>query len=130
VSQVETLQARIRDLEDELSYAKAELSLSAERDRVARLQMTFAISPAQGRVLLRLYKARGSVVSHEAVIHCASPDPEEVGSNLGKAQVCYLRRKFGRELITSVWGVGYALTPEGLEKVQAILDPQPAEAAA
>ena len=70
-----------------------------------------ALTPAEFDVLLALARAAGTVVSKHRLARALNPLGEDIDFNTIEVHIHHLRKKLGNELIRTVRGVGYLLTP-------------------
>ncbi len=82
-----------------------------------RVRIRLGVTPAQARVLLRLYQANGDVVLADDLMDVCSGH-WDVSPAVLKVQISNTRRKIGRDAIPVVWGRGYRLSVGGLETVR------------
>lgn len=123
---------RIAELEDEIRCLKRELALSTDEREVAIISEHFRSvngegRPAVARMISYLYGTRGRPVHWLALLEAVPPRYERTESldradNLVRVWISCARKYLGRDAITTVHGVGYRLSPSGLETVSAILN--------
>lgn len=121
--------ARCDDLEEQVAYLTSELGLQVRTDAIARLRLALraatpvhhgALSCAQ--MLAALYAADGRPLSRYQILEAVpSPSDRDRDAKIVDVWVCAARKALGRELIANVWGQGYQLSPEGMERVAYIV---------
>jgi hypothetical protein len=111
---IEELRTRVAVLEFELARYTG-----IRETAVDRLMKHFAIPHARARVLEYLSR-RGLKLKDDIAAGCLSPDGL---SSSGDVYIHNLRRAIHPIEITTIWGRGYELRGEHLEKVRAIIAP-------
>lgn len=119
---------KLRDLKIENANLKNDITILANGNFEADVQRKWNLTRQRVEILMILYRARGRTVTHDFIhrnmaqcgFHTTRDDtlPELV-----KVQVCHLRRALGRDAIETVWGHGYALSPEMVAAIDAMRTP-------
>jgi len=111
------MQERIAELEEENAYLRGELGLtdtSAQRAILRRAGLTGAMAA----LMTALHCANGRTLSVLQILDAMGTTAEP---KIVAVQVSKLRAKWGREVIETVWGCGYRITPAGVAKYEAAL---------
>jgi DNA-binding response OmpR family regulator len=106
--------------------AELQMMVGSTDDRpIWALRRAYKLTANEASVLLKLYRGKGSTV-RENTLHNARLVERNVGKEqdwpVVKVLICKLRKKLGKSMILNDWGVGYALSPEGMRLVQEALD--------
>lgn len=115
------------ELEGEVLYWRDEFGMIADEKALSRVQEAFDLAPTAARYLVVLRQANGRPLSRWW-LDDEVPSKQGRDSNATSVYVCILRRALGYGAIETHWGRGYALTPEGIAKVDAALNPTRAAA--
>lgn len=113
-------------LREQVAYLRSELGDMVTANEARALRRAIYMEPKQALILLRLYHARGRVVTHFQLAETLGPDGTY---NAVKVHLSRLRKLFGVDLVENVYGRGYALTARGLEMIGAALEQPHARAA-
>ena len=94
----------------------------------AEVQRHWKLTPQRVEILMMLYRARGRTVAHDFIhrnmAQCGfHTTRDDTLPDLVKVQVCHLRRALGKDAIETVWGHGYALSPEMVAAIDAMRAP-------
>jgi len=127
---------RCEELEERVAWLESELGLQRAADVFAKIR---AAMPAvvhgnlRGRatgLVTALYKAEGRTMTSYQIMEAlpALSGIDERDPGIVKVWVCAARKTLGRDSIETVWGRGYRMTPAGLARVKAILEPERAAA--
>lgn len=112
------LTERIVWLEDELGWRK-------DHGRLLALKQAFGLTPKESAILSILYSANGlPVPRHRLETATMAPDDEDdriYVHRLVSVYIVRMRKKLGFEAIDTLRSRGYALSPEGLAKVNGVL---------
>lgn len=115
--------SRCDELRERVAWLEAELGLRGEAEALDALNMAFGLARGVAQIVMRLYRAKGHLVTkamlEEAIDHkFASDEPcrKFVEVYIGRA-----RRALGFAAIRTAPGLGYAMQPEGLGRIDAIL---------
>lgn len=114
---------RIADLEAELSLYRVDEGLeealqNAFRRESAERGHSGNYSGWASKCAAALYRARGRTLSRLTLLDRINPDLEASCVSVAVVQV---RKMFGQDGVRTVWGIGYAMTPAGLARVDAVL---------
>ena len=106
---------RIAELEAEVAYFKGELGLAVDVDRLDRLRLVIGLTPLEMRLMLALAAGKGRAMSR-ALIAESLPETWGTGRDIKIVDtlVSKIRRKLGVEVIGTIPGFVYRITPEGL----------------
>jgi DNA-binding response OmpR family regulator len=108
------------ELEEEVTEWRRAEGLTEDAVAVAALSAGLGITRTTARYALVLRAANGRRVTRHALVEEGSRG--SAACDAGAAvHVSRLRRALGPQAITTDWGHGYALTPEGIAKVDAAL---------
>lgn len=118
---------RIARLEEENAWLRRELGDMVTANELRDLRRAIPMEPKQAKLILRLYHARGRVVTHAQLADTLGP--EGTISSV-KVHFSRLRHLFGQSLVENAYGLGYALTPQAIRLVAAALDYQRTQQAA
>ena len=100
--------------------------MMADESEVIRLARGLRVNPGIARLISCLYGAKGRAVGMATLLHAvpprdASADPLDRADNNIRVWVWRARGALGVDAIATAHGLGYSLTPVGLEKVAAVL---------
>jgi len=119
---------RCAELEEEVAYLRAELGLQRDETQIALVREALPLGiPGRvgvARFLLALYAARGRVMTYAQIMEAVPPKAggdDDRTYNLITIWACWARKALGRDIIDTVFGHGYRLTPEGLTRVRRLL---------
>jgi DNA-binding response OmpR family regulator len=111
---------RVAELEEEVAYLKSELGLSIEATRIDAVKRAIGVPPRCAKLLLALHDAHGRVLRvHQLEAAIGGEDDRIAGSKIVNVLVWRLRR--AGDLVRNTWGLGYAITPLGAERVRQAL---------
>lgn len=113
-----TLYERLDLLEARVFELETMLGLSQDEDRRHALQRKYRLYPGESAVLLTLYAARGRVVLNHRLFEVANGLETNKYDSV-KVRISQIRRKLHLGAIETRVGVGYLLTPLGIEKCEA-----------
>jgi DNA-binding response OmpR family regulator len=122
---------RCEELQERVAWLESELGIRDDGEKVDRLRRAFRVRPAEIRLLLRLYRAGGHLVTHDQLLDAipASDHARDRDSNIVRVYVNRLRGGLGQDAILRCYGLGYQLTEVGLARVSAAMEPALARAA-
>lgn len=112
-----------KELEEEVAYWRSEFGVVKEDDAIHALRKAFGWGPTTARYALALREAKGRFLARWLLDGSVS-SKQGRDSNASAVQICLLRRSLGFSAVTTDWGRGYALSPEGIAKIDAILNNQ------
>jgi hypothetical protein len=123
--------ARCAELEEEVAYLRGELALTHEAETYARLRAHLRSRPGSHRggaigLITALYSAHGRVLTTAQImdaVPATKTEHEDRMPDISKVWVCSARKALGHDSIENVWGKGYRMTPAGIERVRAIVEP-------
>lgn len=129
---------RCEELEERVAWLESELGLQVSADLVDRIRRGLGgigqQSKANGtaRLIAALYAANGRPMTRWQLLDAipSRAGNEERNANIISVWVSFARKKLGPNAIHNAWDVGYRLTPEGMARISAILEPARARAAA
>lgn len=111
------------DLEERVAWLEGELGIRAETEALDALNMAFGLPLGVARIVLRLYRAKGRLVSRavleDVTVHkfaADEPSPKFVDVYIGRA-----RHALGAASIRTAIGLGYAMAPEAIARIDGIL---------
>lgn len=100
-----------------MAYLKSELGLQRDARKQDVLKRAFGTMPKEAAILLMLYEAYPRTVMRyqleRATLSYDSDEDRLYPANLVSVYMTKLRKKLGREAISTVWEQGYALTSVG-----------------
>jgi DNA-binding response OmpR family regulator len=111
------------ELEEEVAYLRSELGVSVDVERVDALRNAFGVMRCVAQMIFVLRAANGRMVPNvrlDEMLPGISRDPAYAKGYI-KSLASHIRRSLGADAIRTAWGQGYALTPEGIAKVDAAL---------
>lgn len=115
----EKLRAQLQDAKDEIVALRREVGLHIERRARIQFQSAFKLTVSEASVLSVLYSAKGRIVPHSTIfdaLYCSRSDGGPAyGHEILKVYVLKMRHKIGGDAISTSWGVGYSLSPQGIE---------------
>lgn len=91
-----------------------------EPDAVYRIRTRLGVSPAQARLLARLFEGEGNPVAADDLLNVCTGH-WDVFPDVLKVQVSKIRRRIGADTIPVAWGFGYRLSEAGLNCVREAL---------
>lgn len=109
---------RLALLEEENAWFRRELGLSIDATRVARVAFGLRLSLQQSRLLLALHAAGGRTLTKPQLLVATAVDAGRADDRELKiidVIVHKVRAAIGADAISTSWGLGYALTPTGIE---------------
>lgn len=114
---------RCEELEERIAWLEGELHLRHETSDLGAIQAAYRLSPGEAAILLSLYKARGRTMRSHVLLeslpardHARDRDPKSVD-----VRICRIRRRIGRDAISTIWGHGYSISETGASAVRATL---------
>lgn len=110
------------ELRERIAYLESELRIQADDTEFARVKSAFGLQPMGVRILLALWKARGGVVSVWRLEELIRGMDGDCSENLIRVHICRMRSGIGRDAVENVWGRGYRLSGEAINRVDAVLD--------
>lgn len=123
---VARLTEKVEDYRHQVRELKRELSVKVATDVMAALHAHYtSLTPGDAWVLAALYTARGKLVTHKSLLEeMPGLRPDERDPRILLVRMSNVRVALGRECIKRSYGVGYALTAEGLAKCDAVFAEQ------
>lgn len=121
---------RCEELEEENAWLKSELGIQQDVSRIMKLHKAMLASPAittSGRrgaaeFVSALYGAKGRVMTHAQLLESVpSRDREDRAPGITTVWAYVARCALGKDIIQTVFGRGYQLTPKGMKLVTAML---------
>jgi DNA-binding response OmpR family regulator len=111
------------DLEELTAYYEDVLGVTEDLDRLDRLRKHFGLQPQAAWLMSRLVAMNGRLMRREALIDNmpGNDRAHERGDKLIDVQMVRVRKALGRDAVETVHGVGWKLTPRGIERVQQAL---------
>lgn len=115
------------ELEEEVAYLRSELGPRGDHDR-DKIMAALKTTVAETCLLSTLYAEKGRPVSNWRLAESSPPgrmteDRNDIAAV--KVWVSRLRKKLGADTITTIFSLGYALTPRGIALVDAALGNTP-----
>jgi len=105
----------------ELAELRSALGLAEMSGSVFAVREALGLSPTTARLVLKLYSAAGRPVEKKALDSVLS---EGVGGQCLKVHIWRIRQLVGSDLIETVPGYGYRLSPSGMDWVGLIISPK------
>jgi hypothetical protein len=125
--------AHCADLEERVAWLESELGIQTEASLVERIRAAIPRGTpgrvSTARLVAALYRAHGRVVSRAQLLEALPPKAggeDERAPEIINVWAAWARKALGRGAVACAWGVGYRLTPEGMERVRLILQPREA----
>jgi DNA-binding response OmpR family regulator len=113
---------RCEDLREEVEDLKRELGLSIRQYDAHTLRLALRLDAAEASIVCALHQGKGRVISHWKLCETLPTHNEDrYEDGLIKVYISRIRKKIGAQCIRTVWGQGYALTPEGQAKTAEVL---------
>lgn len=117
------------ELRERIAYLEGELGLQKEATHLAAIRAFTHGVTIRGRMqtaefILALYRANGRVISGPQLMEIIPPHQygeDDRNHEIVKVWAHGARKILGRQAIQTVWGRGYRLTAEGLERVRDII---------
>jgi len=113
---------RCAELEEEVAFLKR--TLRGEVQDAAQLRLAFHTTPIETAILNALYTRKGKVLSKDQLWVIMWPSGNESAQSEVNMRVCIhrLRKKLGsKDSILSSWGHGWALSPDGIKRIESVL---------
>lgn len=120
------LRERIAWLESELGISRRNEVFQALRAPAEPGTRSSFTRNQSAEVLAALYSANGRVLSRYQLLE-AVPSPtgnEDRNVKIVDVWICWARKHLGRDAIDNIWGRGYRLSPAGMARVAALIEPQ------
>ena len=117
---------QIQDLKEEIRYLRGIIQQRADVELQASAQAAFGWSPLTARLAMLLYARAGRIVAKGAImdaLYLDDPDTPEV--HIISVLIHRIRDSLGKDAIVTQHGTGYGMTPEGVERLRAVLDKTP-----
>lgn len=111
----------IAGLVEERDHYKRELGMSASGEQFACVCGRLKLTRCEASIVLALHAKRGRTMTKEALMTAAYQGMDEPVIKIIDVFVCKARKKIGADKIGTAWGLGYYLTPAGIELVDAAL---------
>lgn len=109
----------IEDLREQVAYWKSEALGSRDAARRGRLQAAYRITRSQAELLEAMYARDGKLLTKAQGDEAVSGHGNERETiNTVDVQICRLRKKMPPDSIATMWGLGWHLTPIGMESVR------------
>lgn len=109
-------------LTEERDHYKRELGLAVTADKIDRLKRRWKLTPREAQILAALHTRAGRTVGRALLMDVLYGGHDEPEIKIIDVFSCKLRKKMGGfDYIETVWGVGFRLTPLGVEAVDAAL---------
>lgn len=112
--------ARCELLEERVAYLERELGFRRNDAEVAALIVRLGLTRTEARLVLLMYKAGGKPVRESQL---CDELPQGGGGDSVKKLISLARAKLDEDFILTTSGVGYSLSPKGLSRVLAALEP-------
>ena len=109
---------RLALLEEENAWLRRELGLSIDATRCSIVAFRHGLSLQQARLLLALHAAGGRTLTKPQLLTATAVDAgreDDRELKIIDVIVHKVRAAIGAGMISTSWGVGYALTPAGIE---------------
>lgn len=97
-------------------------------DPVDTIKRRFRITPAEARILYRLFTANGKPITSDKLESVASKRPCETSTDLARIYIHRIRAAIGSPAIETVYSYGYRLTQSGQQLVASALQDAPVAA--
>jgi DNA-binding response OmpR family regulator len=116
-------QALIAELKEEVAYLRSELGLADASLAQHHFRKALGLTPVEGKLLWAFYSARHHMLRKYNFDEVVPPamGHERDYSDTFNVWVRKLRIKLGQDVILTVWGEGYRLSPRGVQLVQSVL---------
>jgi len=108
----------IEDLREQVAYWKSEALGVRSTERRGRLQAAYRISRSQAELLDALYARDGKLLVKAQADEAVVGHSDQRDSNTVDVHMCRLRKKMPPGSIATMWGLGWHLTPTGMESVR------------
>lgn len=115
--------AQCDQLREEVRHLRRERDADQARERVALVAHRLNARPAGAWLLLTLFDAFPRPVSVHKLVNNLPYRyrNEDRGDEVIKVHMSHLRKAVGKETVSTLYGYGYALTPQGREKVAEVV---------
>lgn len=103
-------------LEEEVAFLKSELGIVKDKTAETAFATRWGLTGKEAKILSHLYQKKGGLASRDGVmlaVYQGSPDEPE--QKIVDVFMCKIRRKIGRDIVETIWGRGWRLTPHGVE---------------
>ena len=121
---------RCEELKGRIAWLEEELGLRIKNSHTAIIMQTFRLTPIEAWFVIVLWEARGRPVDRHWLLDNRPTVRERLSEypslNMLRVYMNKVRSQIGKASIKAVWGIGYAMTPTGLELIsQAIEQEKP-----
>jgi len=112
---------RCEELKERIAWLETELGLRVKNDNTATIMQTFHLTPIEAWFVLVLWEAKGRPVDRYWLLDNRPTTRDRISEypslNMLRVYINKVRAQIGKGSIKGVWGVGYAMTPEGMELI-------------
>lgn len=117
---------RCEDKDERIAWLESELGLQKHGTEVNALRRHLNVRPQTAQLVLGMYRAKGRIMTNiqlwETIPQVRNPKADDDRDfKMLDVQVCNARKAIGADAIQTVWGIGRALSPFGMERVASIL---------
>ena len=118
--------ARCEELELRVTWLEEELGLQTREEQLDAIRIALKCAPMEAWFLLTLWKAKGRPVDRYWLLSARPAlrnvtNTEDPSLNMLRVYITKARKAIGPGCIRSVWGKGYSMTPEGMDKMNALM---------
>lgn len=118
------LEERIAWLEGELGLQRRTEVFNALRAPAAPGTRSSFTRNQSAELLAALYAADGRTLNRYQLLEAIpSPSGKDRDAKIVDVWVCWARKHLGKDAIDNVWGRGYRLSPLGMARVAALIEP-------
>ena len=116
---------RLQEAKAEIACLKNDLATKNDASFLGLLKAQFGLTPHQAKVMCVLWQARGKALTH-AFINDQLPvwgtrkDREDILTDIINVYVHHIRKATDRSAIILVKGIGYSMSAEWVEKLDAL----------
>jgi DNA-binding response OmpR family regulator len=113
---------RITDLEDQVAYWKDKALANASTALLGAISSSFRLTRAEAWVVGAMWRAKGRAVScqHLQEGHPGDKYGDEREGNNVQVFITRIRKKLGADSIITHRGIGYALSPETMGRIDSV----------
>jgi DNA-binding response OmpR family regulator len=117
---------RCAELSERIAWLEEELGLRVRDALTERVMRAFRLTPAEAWFVIVLWSAKGRPVERHWLLDNKPTVRERVSEypslNMLRVYINKVRSQLGKDAIRSVWGIGYAMTPIGMERINKVAE--------
>jgi DNA-binding response OmpR family regulator len=114
------------ELRERIAWLEQELGLRMSNSVTDKVMRAFRLTPAEAWFVIVLWEAKGRPVERHWLLDnkpvVRAKQTEYPSLNMLRVYINKVRGQLGKDAIRAVWGIGYAMTPTGIELVNKALE--------